>query len=176
MMFPEGSFKGVTNKIRTKSLFYELSYQDPTFVLFTLKEDDLLANNGKTYMSIHRLFLSMVLKDPTEYDFALTVFNSWEVWDRVRKSPHVAKEYKKWRVEADIKIKSQAIKAIAEEMNSGGRSSFSAAKLLLDKGWIDKETASKAKQKLDAKEQEDENRQALRLIGDDASRLGIKVN
>ena len=118
----------------------------------------------------------MVPNDPTEYEFALTVFGSWDVWSRIRKSPELVKEYKKWRAEADIKIKSQAIKSIAEEMVSNGRSSFSAAKLLLDRGWLEKDTASKAKEKLDAKEQEEEDRLALRLIGDDASRLGIKLN
>jgi predicted solute-binding protein len=61
-------------------------------------------------------------------------------------------------------------------MRSNSRSSFSAAKLLLEKGWLDKDSASNAKKKLEAKEQEEEDRQALRLIGDDASRLGIKIN
>jgi hypothetical protein len=176
MMFPEGSFRGVTNKIRTKSLFYELCYKDPTYALFTLKENDLEALNGKTYLSLHKLFVSMVPNDPTEYEFALTVFGSWDVWSRIRKSPELVREYKKWRAEADIKIKSQAIKSIAEEMVSNGRSSFSAAKLLLDRGWLEKDTASKAKEKLDAKEQEEEDRLALRQIGDDASRLGLKLN
>jgi len=176
MMFPEGTFKGVTNKIRTKSLFYELSYNDPTHAVFTLKEDDLESINGDFYVSLHRLFVSMVPKDPTEYDFALTVFGSWDVWSRIRKSPDVKKEYTKWRSEADVKIKSEAIKAIAEEMTTNGRSSFSAAKLLLEKGWLDKETTNKAKQKLAAKEQEDEDKMALQLVSEDASRLGIKVN
>lgn len=176
MMFPEASFRGVTNKIRTKSLFYELCYNDPTYALFTLKENDLEANNGKTYISLHKLFVAMVPNDPTEYEFALTVFGSWDIWSRVRSSPEVKREYKKWRAEADIKIKSQAIRSIAEEMTTGGRSSFSAAKLLLEKGWLDKDSASNAKKKLEAKEQEEEDRQALRLIGDDASRLGIKIN
>lgn len=63
MMFPDGTFKGVTNKIRTKSLFYELSYNDPTHAVFTLKEDDLESINGDFYVSLHRLFVSMVPKD-----------------------------------------------------------------------------------------------------------------
>ncbi len=75
-----------------------------------------------------------------------------------------------------VKVKSQAIQAIAEEMKSNGRSSFSAAKLLLDKGWLDNDTASQAKKKLQAKEQEEENKQALSLLQDDAQRLGLKVN
>jgi hypothetical protein len=61
-------------------------------------------------------------------------------------------------------------------MKTKGRSSFSAAKLLLDKGWLDKENASQAKQKLKAKEDEDQNKQALSHLTEDAERLGIKVN
>ena len=61
-------------------------------------------------------------------------------------------------------------------MKTGGRSSFSAAKLLLDKGWLDKDNASQAKKKLKAKEEQEQNKQALSLLSQDAERLGIKVN
>ena len=75
--------------------------------------------------------------------------------------------------EVEVKVKSEAIKAIAEEMKTKGRSSFSAAKLLLDKGWLDKEAATVAKKKLKAKEEEDMNKEALSLLSDDAERLGL---
>ena len=75
--------------------------------------------------------------------------------------------------EYEFKVKSEAIKAIAEEMKTKGRSSFSAAKLLLDKGWLDKEAATVAKTKLKAKEDEDMNKEALSLLSDDAERLGL---
>ena len=81
-----------------------------------------------------------------------------------------------WRNEVVVKVKSQAIQAIAEEMRSNGRSSFSAAKLLLDKGWLDNDTASQAKRKLQAKEQQEQDKQALSLLENDAQRLGLKVN
>jgi len=132
--------------------------------------------NGVTYLSLRKLYLSMIPNDPTEYEFAQTVFGSWDVWSAIKKSTFIKKDYELWRKEGIVKIKSMAIQAIAEEMRSNSRSSFSAAKLLLEKGWLDKDSASNAKKKLDAKEQEEEDRQALRLIGDDASRLGIKIN
>jgi hypothetical protein len=51
------------------------------------------------------------------------------------------------------------------------------AKLLLEKGWLDKEAASQAKQKLTAKEKEEEDKEALVLLSEDADRLGIlKLN
>jgi hypothetical protein len=49
-------------------------------------------------------------------------------------------------------------------MRTGGRSSFGAAKLLLERGWLDDKNASKAKEKLKAKEDEELNQQALSLL------------
>jgi hypothetical protein len=62
-------------------------------------------------------------------------------------------------------------------MKSNGRSSFSAAKLLLDKGWLDKDSAAQANKKLKAKEEEEQNKEALSILSEDAERLGLnKLN
>ena len=98
------------------------------------------------------------------------------MWKGISEAPQIKPFVNHWRNEVVVKVKSQAIQAIAEEMKSNGRSSFSAAKLLLDKGWLDNDTASQAKKKLQAKEQEEENKQALSLLENDAQRLGLKVN
>jgi len=127
-------------------------------------------------LSLQKLYLQLAPADPTEYEFAQTVFGSWEVWKTVSSASNVKAHVARWRSEVEVKVKSEAIKAIAEEMKTNGRSSFSAAKLLLDKGWLDKENASQAKQKLKAKEDEDQNKQALSHLTEDAERLGIKVN
>jgi hypothetical protein len=174
-MFTLDQLKGPNGKVRTKSLFYELSYEDPSECLFTLKEQDIEVH-GKHLLSLHKLYVSMVPSDPTEYDFAMTIFGSWDVWSAICKSPLVKNHVAKWRNEVEIKVKSQAIQAIAMEMKEGGRSSFSAAKLLLEKGWLDKDNASVAKKKLQAKEEEEQNKQALSFLSEDAERLGIKVN
>lgn len=175
MMFSLSQIKSANGKPRTKSLFYELSYDDPSESLFTLKERDIEVR-GKPMLSLQQLYVSMVPSDPTEYEFAMTVFGSWDCWQAMNKSPYLKPHIAKWRAEAEVKVKSEAIKAIAQEMKEGGRSSFSAAKLLLEKGWLDKETASKAKQKLKEKEDKELDKQALMLLSEDANRLGIKVN
>ena len=174
-MFSLDQLKGVNGKARTKSLFYELSYADPSDALFTLKERDIQAH-GKHYTSLQTLYLALAPNDPTEYEFSQTVFGSWEVWQTISKAPNIRDHVVRWRSEVEVKVKSEAIKAIAEEMKTGGRSSFSAAKLLLDKGWLDKDTASQANKKLKAREEEDQNKQALSFLSEDAERLGIKVN
>jgi hypothetical protein len=135
-----------------------------------------LSSQHKLYVSLQQLFIKMVPNDPTEYEFAQAVFGSWDVWKTISEAPQVKPFVNNWRKEVVVKIKSQAIQAIAEEMKSNGRSSFSAAKLLLDKGWLDSETASQAKKKLQAKEQEEQDKQALSLLQNDAQRLGLKVN
>ena len=174
-MFTQDQLKGPNGKVRTQSLFYELCYHDPSDALFTVKEHDIEAH-GKHYVSLHKLYVSMVPNDPTEYEFAMTVFGSWDCWQAMNRSPYLKPHIAKWRAEAEVKVKSEAIKAIAQEMKEGGRSSFSAAKLLLEKGWLDKEAASKAKQKLKEKEEKELDKQALMLLSEDANRLGIKVN
>lgn len=174
MMFSVDQLKGPNGKCRTKSLFYELSYYDTTDVIFTTKEKDIRVDD-KLYVSLHQLYVSMVPNDPTEYDFAQRVFGSWDIWQTISKAPQIKPYVNKWRKEVEVKVKSQAIQAIAEEMKTGGRSSFSAAKLLLEKGWLDKDNASQAKKKLQAKEDEEQNKEALNLLSEDAKRLGINI-
>ena len=175
MMFSLDQLKAVNNKTMTKSLFFELCYSDPSKALFTLKETDLEVR-GKTYLSLQKLYTGMVPNDPTEYTFALTVFGSWDVWQDICKAPPLKPFVARWRKEAEVKVKSEAIIAIAEEMRSGGRSSFGAAKLLLERGWLDKEAASQAKRKPQEKEEEDMDKQAIASLNEDAQRLGLKVN
>jgi hypothetical protein len=148
---------------------------DPSRALFTLKENDIEVR-GQTFLSLQKLYISLVPNDPTEYEFAMTIFGSWDVWQDLNKSPLLKPSIARWRKEAEVKVKSEAIKAIAEEMRSGGRSSFGAAKLLLERGWLDKEAASQAKRKLIEKEEEEMDKQALSMLNEDAQRLGIKVN
>jgi hypothetical protein len=174
MMFNEKQLRTSQGKLRTKSLFWELSYFEPEHVIFTLREEDLVKGD-KTYVSLRKLYLSYCCTDPTEYTFAWAVFGSWETWQQLCRSNYIKKDIDTWRREVEIKIKSEAIRSIADEMRTGGRSSFGAAKLLLERGWLDDKNASKAKEKLKAKEEEELNQQALSLLSEDAERLGIKV-
>jgi hypothetical protein len=85
--------------------------------------------------------------------------------------PHVDK----WRREADVIIKSRAIQAIAEEAKEG-KNAFQAAKLLLDRGWIEKESATAKKISEKKKQEEEMNLEALDMLSEDAKRLGLKIN
>jgi hypothetical protein len=135
-VFPKDTFKNSSGKIITLKLFIELCYETPEHAVFSLKEDDLDLN-GKRYVSLQKLYLAYVPSDPTEYTFAKNVFGSWNIWETVRNSAKVKPHVDKWRREADVIIKSRAIQAIAEEAKEG-KNAFQAAKLLLDRGWIEK--------------------------------------
>lgn len=172
--FDRSDFRNKSNKILTKGLFYELSYYSPENCIFTLKDQDYI-RDGKTYFSLKRLYLAIVPQDPTEYIFAQTIFKSWEVWDVIRSAPQLKDYVKAWRDEVAVRIKSEAIQAIANEMHSNGRNGFQAAKLLLDRGWIEKEDLPKRAKERKA-EEERLDKEALRLLSEDAGRLGIKLN
>lgn len=173
MLFGPDKTKNDRGVVRTKSLFYELSYGNTEHVIFNLKDEDQVVD-GKTFVSLPNLYRSLVANDPTEYTFAIAVFGYWDIWDYIRKSPPLKSHVAKWRREVEVRIKSEAIQIIAKEAKEGGRSSFTAAKLLLDRGWLEKEEASKAKAKLAAKEEEEMNKAAIDLMGEDAVRLGLK--
>jgi hypothetical protein len=174
MMFTDKQLRTPQGKLRTKSLFWELSYMDTSSAIFTLREDDIV-KDGRNMVSLRKLYLSYCATDPTEYTFAWQVFGSWETWQQLSRSNYLSKDIAVWRREVETKIKSEAIRSIAEEMRSGGRSSFGAAKLLLERGWLDDKSASKAKQKLAEKEEDELNKEALSLLSEDAERLGIRV-
>jgi len=175
MMFPKETYFNGSNKRKTRSLFYELASDQKEDCIFTIKEDDTVIN-GKRYISLKKIYLDLVANDPTEYEFSRKVFGSWEIWEAIYKQRDFKVIIEKWRSEVAIKIKSEAIRSIAEEMRSGGRSSFSAAKLLLDKGWIDKETFDSKTKKKQKEKEEEENKEARSLLLSDAERLGLRLN
>ena len=121
--------------IRTKSLFYELAYDNPEFAIFTLKEHDSETSAGRPLMSLAQTFIAMTIDDPTEVEFADEVFGSWEVWDKIRNSDkRIVAAIEKWRKEADIRRKAIAFKAVVNEARDG-KSSLAAAKYLIEEPW-----------------------------------------
>jgi len=165
---PASTFKTPNGKYYTKGLFLELSYSKPDHVIFTLKEDD-----HKGYLSLSKIYAALTLNDPTEYTFAMSVFGSWDNWLVLSNAWGIKDEVLKWRRTNEVRIRSEAIQAIALEMNSGGKSSFTAAKLLLDRGWLDKD---KMPSKSTTKRKEEEakmDKEAMSLLSEDATRLGL---
>jgi hypothetical protein len=82
-------------------------------------------------------FIDLCTMDPTEYEFASVIFGSWEIWERISNAPSVKPHVAKWRKEATIRRKAMAFKAVVSEVSEGGRSSFTAAKYLIEENWKD---------------------------------------
>jgi hypothetical protein len=139
--------------VRTKSLFYETSYDNPEFAIFTLKEHDSETSDGRPLMSLAQTFIAMTVDDPTEVEFSDAVFGSWEVWDKIRNSDkRIVAAVEKWRKEADIRRKAIAFKTIVQEVKSQGRGALSAAKYLLEEPWLKGNTPDGRKSKAEARE------------------------
>lgn len=123
--------------IRTKSLFYELSYADPSHAVFTMKETDTETSEGRPLVSFSKTFIELTVDDPTEVTFADTVFGSWAVWDKIRNADkRIVANIESSRHEATIRRKSLALRTIVKEVESQGRGAMSAAKYLLEEPWV----------------------------------------
>ena len=164
--------KGDQGVIRTKSLFYELSYDNQEHVLFTLKEHDIELPNGRPLVALSKIFIDSVMTDPTEYDFAQAVFGSWEVWEKITKQPKLKQHIEKWRREATIKRKALAFRSVLSEVQEGGKSSFTAAKYLIEEPWAvkDARTTDGRKARKDARETAEEAFERA-AVSDDIKRL-----
>lgn len=155
-LFPLEKFKTSNGVVRTKTLFYELSYDNPEFVVFTLKEQDAETTSGQKLLSLQRLFVDHTVDDPSEYNFAQHVFGSWDIWERLCSAPQLAKHIDSWRREADVKRKSLAFSAVVDEVTNRGKGALSAAKFLIDEPWKLKNAPDKRAAKKDIRETAEE--------------------
>jgi hypothetical protein len=165
-LFDTSLTKNDSGAVMTMALFYELSYDNHQHVIFTLKDHDIELPNGRPAVALSQKFIDLCTMDPTEYEFAQVIFGSWDVWERISNSPKLAPHVKRWRKEATIRRKAMAFKAVISEVSEGGRSSFTAAKYLIEENWVDqgqstdgraarkkvKETASKAYERVAAQD------------------------
>jgi hypothetical protein len=111
----------------TQSLFLEIGY--PDCAVYTLKDQDH-EYNGKAFLSLKRLYLAC--SDPTEYEFATTYLLGWKHWLRLCENKAVRAHIDEWRVELEVKLRSQGVKAAMAQANSGN---YAAAKWMADRGW-----------------------------------------
>lgn len=111
----------------TQSLFLEIGYMDSA--VYTLKDQDH-EYNGKTYLSLKRLYLTIA--DPTEYEFATTYLLGWKHWLRLCENKAVRSHIDEWRIELEVKLRSQGVKAA---MSSAMAGNYAAAKWMADRGW-----------------------------------------
>jgi len=123
--------KDPIGRFLTHAMFFESRTKGyaPTF---TFKEQDH-TYEGVSYISMRRLYLE--ISDPTEYLFAQEVLGSWDHWKKLCNSALIREQIDKWREELEIKLRAQAIQAIAEVATTAGSKGTTAAKWIAAGGW-----------------------------------------
>ena len=95
--------------------------------------------------------------------FRSTVFGDVQFWERLKKAPWMPAYVDAWKHEAEIRRKSLAFGAVLKEVREDGKSSFQAAKYLIEEPWR-KGSVERRKTKASARE-------AYDLVRDDVDRL-----
>lgn len=103
-------------------------------------------------INLYELFVSLTLEDPSEVAFAEEVFGDILYWKSLSEDKWFAPKLDEWRFAVAEKRKRLAFKTIVEEAKGGGKSSFTAAKYLIEEPWITGTTASDKKAIARAKE------------------------
>ncbi len=134
----------------------------------TVSEYNILSLEDKTsgLPCLRDLYMELTLEDPTEYNFAVTVFNTWDFWENLSSSSVIQPVIDKWRKENMIRQKMVAVKALKQEA-ANGKSKATAAKWLFDNGF----TAPKPKKE----EIKTINKKIDSSTNDDMKRLGLNV-
>jgi len=128
MKIDKSKFKDGGNRPLTQSLFLEVGYTDRAYYTFNDEDKEY---KGQTYYSLKKLYLEH--EDPHEYDFSNTYLLGWQHWQRMCNNKVIRKHIDEWRIELDLKIRSQALRDIIDM--SADDKGFQAAKYLADKGW-----------------------------------------
>ena len=87
----------------------------------------------------------MELADPTEYAVAMEVFGSWKQWEKIINNNTLLVHIEEWRVELEIKLKSEAILALAKTAKNEGSKGTAAAKYLAERGWEKRKAGAPSK-------------------------------
>jgi len=73
--------------------------------------------------------------DPSEVTFAEEVFGDLFFWQSLTEASFFKKHIEEWRLLASTVRKKEAFKAIINEVKTNGKSSFTAAKYLIEEPW-----------------------------------------
>ena len=131
----ESKFKSSGGQFYTRQIFYEMNTGEPSLVLYTLKDYDVILD-GRTIPSLSRLYIDMA--DVSEYNFALTYFGSWKHWKMISEANWFKEYITPMREELATKLMAQSLKRVADLAGGDTRDAFQANRYLLDKGWITK--------------------------------------
>lgn len=134
---PKNKFRNSIGQRLLGALFYEYNQRNPDQILYSVKRYDVVKPNV-TYPSLFKLYMEM--EDLTEYKFATTYFEDWEHWQMVANTFFLKPYISKWRIELDLKVRSEALQKIrSEAKDQDSKNKFAANKILIDRSWESKE-------------------------------------
>jgi len=169
MKIDKSRMLGPKNVALTQGLFLEIGY-NPEQAVFTLKDWDW-NYEGVWYPSLKRLYLEY--EDIVEYSFACEYLLGWNHWQRICKNKILRKHIDEWRVELELKLRSQAISQIVA-MSVDEQKGFQAAKYVANKEWAKNGVGRPKKDtsEFDAKVEERLNEE----FAEDSVRLASLIN
>lgn len=138
-MFDREQLYSSTGQILTKSLFSDFGAEKAN--ILTLNRSD------KGFPCLRKLYVDLTVDDPSEYTFVEKVFGDFAFWDKLSKVSWMRENLEEWRVEADVKRKSEAFKCIVNEIKDDKRNAYQAAKYLIEEPWKGKSKAVRTKSK-----------------------------
>lgn len=135
MIIDKKKFRTPTSNIlKTTTLFLEPKYELHAEPIYTIDMQDK-DYKGVIYPSLYRLYMEM--SDVTEYTFSNTYFESYQHWTMACEKEILKDRVKAWREELELKIRSEALKEILEQLKSEDpKKRLEAAKYLHDKFFI----------------------------------------
>jgi len=126
---------------RTQSLFFETNKSKLTPIM-TLKTYDL-EYKGVILPSLYKVYMEQA--DPTEYAVAMEVFGSWKQWNKILGNKELRGVIDDWRIELEVKLRSEAIHALANTAINEGSKGTAAAKYLAERGWEKRKAGAPSK-------------------------------
>ena len=95
-----------------------------------------LDKNGKEgKVCLFKLYMAHSVDDPSEVTFAEEVFGDLFFWQTLTEASFFQRHIQEWRFLAATKRKQAAFKSIIQEVKENGKSSFTAAKYLIEEPW-----------------------------------------
>ena len=125
----------------SKTWFYETTLPDTRndLTLYSLKKRDHEVA-GYTYLSLHKIYITM--EDPTEYEFAMSVFGDYSVWENLCNLSWFKQHHLQMQKELVLKLKARTVKGMISDLNEG-KASYNAQKYLADAGYLDENEKNK---------------------------------
>lgn len=95
--------------------------------------------------------------DPTEYKFGISVAGDYKSYERIKKNSRTLREYLMyWQEELEVKMRSDALNCLLDDVKSGSKSATSSAKFIEDKMSKHKEARRPTKKEQESKSKVDE--------------------